>query len=41
MAAKRVSQVNINWQAVLERIAPSKQAQALAFKSKVDGYVRK
>lgn len=40
MAARRISQSNVNWSAIAERVHPSQRLNFNAFKSKSDKYVR-
>lgn len=40
MAAKRISQSNINWSALSERVPPGQKSSFLAFKSRSDKYLR-
>lgn len=40
MAAKRISQSNVNWSALSERVPPGQKTQFLTFKSRSDKYLR-
>ncbi|XP_066991399.1 ATP synthase subunit d, mitochondrial [Anabrus simplex] len=41
MAAKRITQVTIDWAALAERVPPSQKAMFVAFKTKSDLYLRR
>lgn len=41
MAAKRITQTNINWAALAERVPEHQKPQFIAFKSKSDQYLRR
>lgn len=40
MAAKRITQSNINWSALAERVPPNQKQNFIAFKSRSDKYLR-
>lgn len=40
MAARRISQSNVNWAAIAERVHPTQRMQFNAFKSRSDKYLR-
>lgn len=40
MAARRISQSNINWSALAERVPPAQKNHFIAFKSRSDKYLR-